>query len=526
MGTYKRAISIVLVLLFLSVMFFVSFPSSAYTAPPPWDISVTPEKIYIEPPYCCASFIATVASYYKDKPIQIMFDAWSEGDWTLGPGTLLSSVYFDGKDGDMPVGSDYKTVVTLNVVSPWGKPAGEYRVRVYAFPEGTDPYEYKVYDILTVVIVDTGVETCDSDYWPPPPSDDTTDITTDITTDDTTDITTDITDEHTLTSDSTTDITTVMTDEWPPPTDITTDTTDGWHWWRWWRIDWGTWWRGWWPWSGQKTFDFSLEVSPSLHSQEPGQSVSFTAEIGHVSGVSQPVSLNLSGLPAGTTSSFSVPSANPSFTSTLTVSSDSSLSPGSYPITVTGNGGGKTHSVTVSLIISEDREKTFLSVSATPPAVKTDETVSVGGALSPTLAVPIELIYTRPDGFEMIKHVTTSASGAFSDTFIPDLPGSWSVKARWSGDDDNFGCESQPVNLSVEAVPEKTSPWEKILGVASIIIIIIIIIVIIYLILRHTRRSKDEKPIQTRSQLNQCIHCGAMIPEESDYCPKCGKKTS
>jgi hypothetical protein len=138
--------------------------------------------------------------------------------------------------------------------------------------------------------------------------------------------------------------------------------------------------------------------------------------------------------------------------------------------------------------------------------------------------VPIELVYTRPDGFEMIKHVTTSASGAFSDTFIPDLSGSWSVKARWSGDDDYFGCESQPVSLSVEAVPEKTSLWEKILGAASIIIIIIIIFVIAYLIFRRIRRPKGRKPIQTGSQLKQCIHCGATIPEESDYCPKCGKK--
>src|SRR4030042_6042697 len=98
MRTYKRAISIVLVLLFLSIMFFVSFPSSAYTAPPPWDISVTPEKIYIEPPHCSASFIATVTSYYKDKPIQIMFDEWLEGDWTLDyeHGTLISSAHFDG----------------------------------------------------------------------------------------------------------------------------------------------------------------------------------------------------------------------------------------------------------------------------------------------------------------------------------------------------------------------------------------------------------------------------------------------
>jgi ribosomal protein L40E len=126
----------------------------------------------------------------------------------------------------------------------------------------------------------------------------------------------------------------------------------------------------------------------------------------------------------------------------------------------------------------------------------------------------------------MIKHVTTSNSGAFSDSFTPDLAGLWSVKARWSGDDEHFGCESQPVSLSVEAVPEKTSPWEKILSILSIIIIIIIIVMIIYLIFRRKRRSKGEKTIQTSSQLKHCIHCGAMLPEESDYCPKCGKKIS
>jgi hypothetical protein len=511
--TYKKVISMICVLLFLSITFFVTFPSSAYTAPPPITISVTPEKIYIGSPHCSASFIVTVTSSYKDKPTQLMFDELSEGDWT-GPGSLISGAHFDGKEGKMPVGSDYKTVVTILVVSPWEKPAGEYKVRVYAFPEGTNPFEYEVYDIVTVVIANTGVEECDPDYWPPPPTDGTKDTTTDTGTKDTT---TDTGTKDTTTDTGTKDTTTGTTDGWPPPP---SDGTDGWDWWHWWRIDWGTWW----PWTTREAFDFLLEVSPSLYSQEPGQSVSFTAGVRHVSGVSQTVSLASSGLPAGTTSSFSVPSANPSFTSTLTVSSDSSLLPGSYPITITGNGGGKTHSVTVSLIVAEGKEKTFLSVSATPPAVKTDETVSVGGALSPPIAVPIELVYTRPDGFEMIKHVTTSASGAFSDTFIPDLSGSWSVKARWSGDDDYFGCESQPVSLSVEAVPEKTSLWEKILGAASIIIIIIIIFVIAYLIFRRIRRPKGRKPIQTGSQLKQCIHCGATIPEESDYCPKCGKK--
>ncbi len=137
--TYKKAISMICVLLFLSITFFVTFPSSAYTAPPPITISVTPEKIYIEPPYCKASVLITVTSSYKDKTTMLMIDDKAEGDWT-GPGNLMTGYLFDGEP-NMPVGSDYQTVVTFLVGSPWEKPAGEYRVRVYAFPEGTNPFE-------------------------------------------------------------------------------------------------------------------------------------------------------------------------------------------------------------------------------------------------------------------------------------------------------------------------------------------------------------------------------------------------
>ena len=524
MGKYKKATSI-LIILCLSITFFAIFPSNAYAAPPPWDVSVWPDKIYIEPPYCRDSFIVTVTSAYDDKPIMLLFDELSEGDWSfdMNMGKLISSTPIEVKEGNYPGGANYQVIVTFNVVSPWVKPAGEYRVRVWAFPEGVDPFEYKVYDIVTLVIVDSGVEECYPDYKPPPPSEDDTGITTD-TNGDTQDTKSDTTDD---TRDTSTDI----TDDWPPSTtdtttDDTIDTIDGWRWWRWWKIDWNwwnRWWLGWWPLSNQKAFDFSLEVFPALHSVESGQSVSFTADVKHISGATQLVALNVSGLPAGAYSSFSIPLAYPTFTSALNLSIDSSLKPGTYPITVTGNGGGKTHSATVNLTVAENRKQTSLSVSVTPTNVKTDETASVGGALSPAISVPIELIYTRPDGFDMIKNITTS-SGAFSDLFVPDMPGTWSVRARWPGDDSHFGCESQPVSLSVEALPQTVPVWQKILGVASLIIIIIIIILIIYLILRCRRRIKDKKIVQTATQIKQCINCGAPIPGELDYCPNCGKK--
>jgi len=518
----KKVILIGFVLFFLMLTFFVGAPSAPVNAaPPPWSISVTPKKVFSAPPNCSVSFIINVSSSY-DKPVQIIFDEKAEGDWPFQPGTLLSSVHFDGKGGNMPVSANYKTVVTVSIVAPWEKPPGEYRVRVYAFPEGTDPYQYGVYDIITIVIVDTGVEKCDPDYWPPPPSDEDLDIIND------------------------------WDEDWPPPfddgTDIITDETDGWHWWRWWRwwrLDWkwwrwwrypdqswrGNWWYRWWPWANgedretKQSFDFSLTVTPSLQSIEPGESTYFTTNVEHLSGDAQSISLSVSGLPAGAVSSFSVSSAQPSFSSSLSVSTETLLPPGTYPLTVTGSGGGKTHSVNVNIVVDEGRGKSVLSVSVNPPATQTDETVSVSGALSPPLAVPIELIYTRPDGFEMTKQVRTSSEGTFTDSFSPDLTGFWSIRARWAGDEERFGSESQPVSLSVKAAPGQPSIWEMIIGILTLIIFIAVIIALIYLLIHRVRRSKAGNPIQAASGAKYCMQCGASIPEVAKFCPQCGNKT-
>ena len=79
----------------------------------------------------------------------------------------------------------------------------------------------------------------------------------------------------------------------------------------------------------------------------------------------------------------------------------------------------------------------------------------------------------------MIKQVTTSPEGAFFDSFAPDLSGFWSVRARWAGDDDYFGSESQPASLSVELASGQPSIWEMIFGILTMVIFIAAIIAII-----------------------------------------------
>ena len=227
------------------------------------------------------------------------------------------------------------------------------------------------------------------------------------------------------------------------------------NWWDchyWWRGQWG-WWCDWhWPWITQEPFDFTLNATPGQQTVKAGQSVTFTVAATLVSGTSQLVTLTLPNPPAGVSYSFGLASGNPDFTSALKVTVDATVPVGTQVLTITGTGGGKTHSTTINIDVASNKAESSLSISINPAALKVGESVSVGGALTPSLTTSIELVYTRPDGFEMIKHVTIT--GAFSDTFNPDMSGSWSVKARWSGDSDHYGSESQQAGFMVEAAPE------------------------------------------------------------------------
>ena len=94
--------------------------------------------------------------------------------------------------------------------------------------------------------------------------------------------------------------------------------------------------------------DFSLSISPStvtLH--RGGGTAAYTVAITPSGGFSSTVQLSVSGLPSGTTGSFS---PNPATTSSvLTLNVSSSTAPGSYPFTVSGTSGSLTHTATAKL---------------------------------------------------------------------------------------------------------------------------------------------------------------------------------
>jgi hypothetical protein len=101
-------------------------------------------------------------------------------------------------------------------------------------------------------------------------------------------------------------------------------------------------------------FDFTVTVGPGGQSVTRGGSVTYRVVIGTAGTVvtlAQSVTLTVKGLPAGATASFSPSTGNPTFISVLTIKTAPNTPLGTYTLTITGAGGGVTHSRTVTLSV-------------------------------------------------------------------------------------------------------------------------------------------------------------------------------
>jgi len=82
------------------------------------------------------------------------------------------------------------------------------------------------------------------------------------------------------------------------------------------------------------------------------------------------------------------------------------------------------------------------------------ESITVSGILYPeNEGRTITLSYTRPDSLTLTRTAVTDIDGSYSDTFEPDVAGSWSVRASWEGDVEFEGSTSSVVHFTVTKIP-------------------------------------------------------------------------
>lgn len=109
--------------------------------------------------------------------------------------------------------------------------------------------------------------------------------------------------------------------------------------------------------------DFSLSATPSSQTVVQGANTGFAVSIAGSGGFTDSVTLSVSGLPTGSTASFSTNPATAS--STMNVTTSTTTLPGTHTLTITGSNGTITRTTTVALsIIAPD-----FSLSASPSSL-------------------------------------------------------------------------------------------------------------------------------------------------------------
>jgi len=164
--------------------------------------------------------------------------------------------------------------------------------------------------------------------------------------------------------------------------------------------------------------DFSISASPTSKTIVQGGSGTSTITITSLNNFNSAVSLSITGLPTGTTGTFSPTSVTPpaggSATSTLTINVGASTATGTYTLTVTGTGGGKTHSVQISLTVTAAPD---FSISASPSSL----TIVQGESGTSTITI------TSANGFNSavslsISGLPTGVTASFSPTSVTPPP--------------------------------------------------------------------------------------------------------
>ena len=121
--------------------------------------------------------------------------------------------------------------------------------------------------------------------------------------------------------------------------------------------------------------------------------------------------------------------------------------------------GDSTYNGATSSLTSFIGTKIVTSLSCTVSSSKINEgdSVIVSGVIFPSVSdVTVTLTYTKPDNSIFTRTCTTNL-GDYSDTYTPDMLGSWKVSASWIGDATHEGASSSSKAFTVSKLSSSLS---------------------------------------------------------------------
>jgi len=190
------------------------------------------------------------------------------------------------------------------------------------------------------------------------------------------------------------------------------------------------------------TFDFTQSVAvPTVNICQPNDAT-YTVDIGSIGGYNDPVTLSVSGVPAGATSSFSTNPVTPVGNSTLTITNTGSAVPGSYTLTISGVSTTGTKTTDVYLNISTGSPSAVAQTTPANLATGVNVPTNFTWTTAPEVGVTYEIDIATDAAFTAIVDQATSlATAAYTSTILgAGTTYYWRVKSitgcgssAWSG---------------------------------------------------------------------------------------------
>ena len=171
--------------------------------------------------------------------------------------------------------------------------------------------------------------------------------------------------------------------------------------------------------------DFALNSSPATRTILVGGSTTYSVAISRVGGFANTINLSVSGLPAGSSGTFTPNPATAS--STLSITTSAGTPPGTYPLTITGVGGSLTRTASVTLTVW-----TGIAITSPNTAVSWQVTTKKNITFTHNLGAgkPVNLSVSRDGGATwspITNYITTSAT---SGTYAWTINGPPTTQAR------------------------------------------------------------------------------------------------
>lgn len=229
--------------------------------------------------------------------------------------------------------------------------------------------------------------------------------------------------------------------------------------------------------------DFMVSASPASQTLAQGGTITYTVTTAASNGFSDPITLSVSGLPAGVSGLFNPNPVTGAGTSTLILTALANAQLGSAPLTINGTSRGVTHNTGVALTVNPPPSISSLSPAQAPVggvvtisgnnfnASQGDGTVTVGGVLTaPSSWSNTSIVFSVPPSLgignaAVVVSVNGAASNSVNLSVTPGItsisPVSGPVGSAITISGTNFGATQGSSSVSIGGLPATVTGWSN-----------------------------------------------------------------